>query len=82
MCMLQIETLADESFVEFSVEVDETCTLDCSFSIAVSVPRQKTGLVIDTKIPVSKIFDLAMPHTYQYSRDIRVIQVIDFMGQL
>lgn len=80
--MVQIEDLEDESLTEFTVEVDENCSLDCGFIIAVSVPRQEEGLVVDSKIPVSKVFDLAMPHVNHYSKTIKVIQVINSNGQL
>lgn len=73
--VLQVVALKDAEFNEISIEVDETCIADCGVSIAATVPRQTKGVAFDTKVPVSKLFDLAMPHSVSHRATISVRQV-------
>lgn len=75
LLLLQIVPLTDRDITEVPVPVDETCTANCRVSFALSIPRQTKGLPFETDLPVSKLFDLAMPHTAYDDMSISVEQV-------
>lgn len=57
------------------IPVDENCIANCRVTFGVSIPRQTGGLALETELPVSKLFDLAMPHTEEDNKAIDVEQV-------
>lgn len=75
LCILQIVALEDEDFNEINIDVDEVCAADCGVVMAVMVPRQTKGITINSQVPVSKLLDLAMPHTISHTTTISVVQV-------
>ncbi|GMH35163.1 hypothetical protein BSKO_03031 [Bryopsis sp. KO-2023] len=71
-------SLEDFSFNEVEIELGKNCVAGCSVKFAVSIPRQTSGAILESKIPVSKVFDLAMPHSTSYDADITVEQDTSF----
>ena len=59
-----------------SIEVDEFCEFDCGLSIVIAVPRQTEGLATEEPVPISRLFDLALPHTESYSDRITVVSSV------
>eukprot|EP00210_Caulerpa_lentillifera_P009052 g8639.t1 len=55
------------------VQVPEFCEFDCRLSLVIAIPRQTKGLAANMQVPVSLLFDTAMPHIVTYSASIEVI---------
>eukprot|EP00210_Caulerpa_lentillifera_P009043 g8630.t1 len=55
------------------VQVPEFCEFDCRLSLVIAIPRQTKGLATNMQVPVSLLFDTAMPHIVTYSASIEVI---------
>eukprot|EP00210_Caulerpa_lentillifera_P004932 g4706.t1 len=67
----KVQELPDAQRSTLSFEVEEKCRFECSYSITVVIPRQTSGLATTVDIPVSRLFDPAMPHTHSYETSIR-----------
>ncbi len=59
-----------------SIDVDEFCEFDCGLSIVIAVPRQTEGLATEEPVPISRLFDLALPHTEMYNGHITVVSSV------
>ncbi|GMH44585.1 hypothetical protein BSKO_12537 [Bryopsis sp. KO-2023] len=72
-----IMPINDSSFHEFSIVLGENCERGCSLSVGVMVPRQTEGVALNPKgVPVSKLFDLASPHSTRLSYEIDIRQSV------
>ncbi|GMH44586.1 hypothetical protein BSKO_12538 [Bryopsis sp. KO-2023] len=70
----KIMPINDSSLHEFSIDVGDNCERGCRLSVGVMVPRQTEGTALNPKgVPVSKLFDLAMPHSTDLSSNIEVL---------
>ncbi|GMH44587.1 hypothetical protein BSKO_12539 [Bryopsis sp. KO-2023] len=68
-----IMPINDISLHEFSIDLGENCELGCRLSVGVMVPRQTEGIALNPKgVPVSNMFDLAMPHSTYLNYEIVV----------
>ncbi|GMH44588.1 hypothetical protein BSKO_12540 [Bryopsis sp. KO-2023] len=69
----KIMPINDSSLHEFSIDLGENCERGCSLSVGVMVPRQTEGIALNPNgVPVSKLFDLAMPHSTELTSKIYI----------
>ncbi|GMH44595.1 hypothetical protein BSKO_12547 [Bryopsis sp. KO-2023] len=63
--------IKDISLHEFSIDLGENCERACRLSVGVMVPRQTEDTALNPKgVPVSNMFDLAMPHSTKLTYEI------------
>eukprot|EP00210_Caulerpa_lentillifera_P001088 g1049.t1 len=67
-----VQTL-DQGRQTVGITVPEFCEFDCGLSLVLAIPRQTKGLAANITVPVSLLFDAAMPHTVTYRDRIDVI---------
>ncbi|GMH44597.1 hypothetical protein BSKO_12549 [Bryopsis sp. KO-2023] len=69
----KIMPINDSSLHEFSIDLGENCAKGCRLSVGVMVPRQTEGIALNpNRVPVSKLFDLAMPHSTELTSKIYI----------
>eukprot|EP00210_Caulerpa_lentillifera_P001100 g1061.t1 len=55
------------------IKIPKFCRLGCGLSVVLAIPRQTKGPAANVSVPVSLLFDAAMPHTVTYRDQIDII---------